>query len=148
MAINSFGQFSNASGNNSLIAIQIIAHAANHNPTGRNGANCCTKRNAGTAIITCGKLEKTLRQAACHQVYHLGTSTVLIANHSGILCNAIASAMNIQNDSLGQNDTHTAIPSVNECKVIIQMINNTFLASAHLRWWTLMLSYFDSTLSQ
>lgn len=141
------GASSNASGNNSEIAIQSMAPAANHSHSGKNGVNCSTKKNAGKAINGCGKLEKILHNAAFHQGNHFDVITVLIANHSGILCKANANAIKIPNATDGANDTPIAIPSAKECIVMIPTISNTFLLSAPDKSPICKFSYFHSILS-
>ncbi len=79
-----------ASGTSSVSESQTIAPAAKPSPTGRNDRTCSTNRNAGTATSGCGRLEKTLHQAAVRTRAPRGTSTRLIARPSGMLWMAIA----------------------------------------------------------
>ncbi len=137
----------NASGRSSANDIHNIAPAANHKPTGKNGANQLTNKNAGIAISGCGKEENILRKPAFHRFIPLGTIVADIANHSGILCNASAIAINIPNAMLGPKETHIATHSENECKVMTHNIKRAFLASTHVSISIDKLSYFESFFS-
>lgn len=105
------GAPSRASGMSSEKHIQNIAPAANHSPTGRNAPNCSTKRNAGMAISGCGSDDAILRRPAFRRGIHLDVMTLEIASHSGTLCRAIATAINIPKLNAGSNETPIAIPS-------------------------------------
>lgn len=65
-----------------------------------------------------------------------------MANHSGILCKASATAIKIPKASLGPKDTHIATHSENECSVITPNISNALFASAHESMSIERLSYF------
>jgi hypothetical protein len=100
---------------------------------GRTGSKVSTKRNAGTAMSGCGRLENTLQAAARPADTPRGTRTRLIARPSGTLWAAIAIAITSPSSSPLPKETPTATPSVNECIVMMPTIRSILVASTALK---------------
>ena len=110
--------------------IQIMAPAASPNPTGKNGSNTSTNRNAGRAMSGWGRLVKTLHPAAFQSGVPRGTSTRLMASPSGMLWTAIAAVMKTPRSCPPPKETPTPTPSANECAVMTPRMSRAFRASA------------------
>eukprot|EP01083_Nonionella_stella_P076971 209952_1 len=126
-------------------ATHAMAPPAKPSPTGRNGINVSTNKNAGTAIKGCGRLVTMHHKDAVNFEIFLGSNTMATASPSGTLWTARLAEMKTPS-SLPLDPpklTPMPTPSEKECNVMTKIIRSTLRASAPARPPTVKSSCFS-----